>query len=82
MIPYTLDSTNILIASMHNKHKAITPIIDTYFKNITWSIAEHLDTDQFGTFSGEIERPSDMLGTLSLKISSAFGLYPESKIAI
>lgn len=79
---YTLESEHILVASMHHKHKAIIPVIDTYFKNITWSIAEHLDTDQFGTFSGERERPTDMLGTLSLKISSAFALYPDSMVAI
>lgn len=79
---YTLDGTKILIASMHMKQRAIIPTVNTYFKDIDWTVSEKLDTDQFWTFSGEVKRPKDMMGTLSLKIAAAFALYPEHFIAM
>jgi hypothetical protein len=44
---YTLDHAAILIASMHQKEKAIMPAFDAYYNNIDRYIADKLNTDEF-----------------------------------
>ena len=79
---YTLNNADILIASMHQKEKAIMPAFDAYYNDICRHIADKLNTDQFWTFSGEIKRPTDMQNTLSMKITAALSLYSKYTIAI
>ncbi|MCY7291131.1 MAG: hypothetical protein LH615_03015 [Ferruginibacter sp.] len=70
-----------LIVTKHNKEKVIVPILQEAL-GLDISIATKVDTDQFGTFSGEIERPDTQYNTAKLKILKAFELYPEAEIAI
>jgi hypothetical protein len=53
----------------HGKERIIGPILWDAF-NISLELARY-DTDMLGTFSGEVERPSDQLGTARLKIQQA-----------
>ena len=57
------------IITKHGKEKIIGPILWDAF-HIHLELA-HYDTDLLGTFSGEIERPADQLGTARLKIQQA-----------
>ncbi len=59
----------VLLASKHNKEQAIEPVFrDTLACNIC---VEDIDTDQFGTFTGEIPRYSSAYETCVLKAKHA-----------
>ncbi|MBJ7429162.1 MAG: hypothetical protein JHD28_09430, partial [Bacteroidia bacterium] len=49
------NNRKIVIATKHKKEQVIAPLLLEEF-NINAIICEQLDTDQLGTFSGEIER--------------------------
>lgn len=70
-----------LLVTKHNKEKVIAPIL-TAALGLNISVATKVDTDEFGTFSGEIERPDTQYNTDKLKILKAFELYPNAEIAI
>ena len=82
-----LDNSNLfyhrkaLIITKHNKEKVIAPILKEAL-GLDISVATKVDTDEFGTFSGEIERPDTQYNTAKLKILKAFELYPKAEIAI
>ena len=59
----------ILLASMHNKEQAIAPAFQQHL-GCRLSV-EAFDTDQFGTFSGEIERVRSAYDTCVLKAKCA-----------
>ncbi|MCZ8353367.1 MAG: hypothetical protein O9340_01445 [Cyclobacteriaceae bacterium] len=61
---------NIIIASSHQKHKVIQPLVEGKLEAIC-IIPERYNTDRFGTFSGEIERDADAITTLRKKINTA-----------
>ncbi len=48
-----------ILASMHGKERAIGPAFKEIL-GVDIEVPRHLDTDQFGTFSGEIERSGTM----------------------
>ena len=54
MIKDWLKNKKIVVASKHEKVKAIKPLFDVKFDSTFLSC--NIDTDQLGTFSGEIER--------------------------
>lgn len=58
---------SIVVATMHGKQRVIQPLLKQYL-NIERVIVPNFDTDQFGTFSGEIERTFDAVITLRNKI--------------
>ena len=65
---------NILLATMHKKEIAIAPP----FKEIVDSnviAANNFNTDQFGTFSGEISRKLTAFETLKLKATTASNMF-------
>jgi len=82
-----IDSTNLfynrkaLLVTKHNKENVIVPLFKDGF-GLDVEVATKVDTDQFGTFSGDIERPDTQYNTAKLKILKAFELYPEAEIAI
>ena len=82
-----IDSTNLfynrnaLLVTKHNKESVIVPILKEAL-GLDIAIATKVDTDEFGTFSGEIERPDTQYKTAMLKILKAFELYPDAEIAI
>lgn len=60
----------MVIATMHQKEKIIEPLLKSAL-NTSVVVPEDLDTDIFGTFSGEIERISDPLTTARNKCMAA-----------
>ncbi len=82
----------MVIATMHGKEGVIKPILDGEI-GVNCFVPEYIDTDQFGTFSGEIKRSEDPLATArnkclhAMKISNcdlgiasegSFGPHPSS----
>jgi hypothetical protein len=59
-------SRNVLIATKHQKERVMAPILENEL-GVNCFIADHLDTDSLGTFSGEIERKDHALNTLRNK---------------
>lgn len=70
---HLFDGRFIVIATMHEKEKVIAPILEQELdvKCITIS---NLNTDTFGTFSGEIERVNPPLETVRQKALEALKL--------
>lgn len=69
------------LATMHGKEQAIAP----WFKSelgIDLNVAENLDTDRFGTFSGEIDRIKNPEQTARLKIEEVFRQNPQCRVAV
>jgi hypothetical protein len=60
----------IAIATMHEKEKVIAPLLYTEL-GLQSIVPANLDTDQFGTFSGEIERTRGAIETARLKCFKA-----------
>lgn len=65
---------NALLVTKHAKEKVIGPLLQQEF-NINLQLAGNVDTDLFGTFSGEIERQQNQYETAKLKINAARQLY-------
>lgn len=63
----------IAIATKHGKEKIIFPLLQQHLGIVDF-ILPSLDTDQFGTFSGEIEREGSPLEALRKKCDAAFAL--------
>ncbi len=56
----------LVIATMHDKEKVIAPILEGEI-GVNCFTDIRLDTDQLGTFTGEIERKNDVITTLRNK---------------
>lgn len=67
----------IVVASMHGKHHVMRPLLRQYL-SIDMVVIPDLDTDQFGTFSGEIERAFDPVTTLRKKILTGLKISGET----
>lgn len=67
------EGRNIIIATKHEKEKVIAPLLtnELYLK---CSVSKNLDTDIFGTFTGEIERLNDPVETARQKCLKAMEL--------
>ena len=64
---------NVVIATMHKKEQVIAPILEQKL-GVKCTIADGLNTDQFGTFSGEIERSKNPIEVLRAKCLAAMEL--------
>ena len=60
------EGRRLLIATKHGKEKVIAPIIEAQIR-VKCFVSSEFDTDQLGTFTGEIERQKDVLTTLKQK---------------
>ena len=82
----------LVIGTKHDKEKVIAPVIEKII-GVTCFASQNFDTDNLGTFTGEIERPDDPLTTVRRKCLAAmvandcdlgiasegsFGSHPES----
>lgn len=67
----------MVVASMHGKHYVMKPLIKQYL-NIDTVIVPNIDTDEFGTFSGEVDRRFDAVTTLRKKILKGLKVSGES----
>ena len=79
--PSTYFKKKIKLVSIHKKELAIAP----YFKKIlgaNLTAEKKINTDKFGTFSGEIDRAHSPLETARLKLDEFFKKNPNQKLAI
>jgi hypothetical protein len=60
----------LVIATRHNKEQVIAPLFTKAF-GVTCEVVNNLNTDQFGTFSGEINREGSPLDTARKKALAA-----------
>jgi len=67
-------SQEVLLASMHNKEIAIAPSFENHL-GCKIVVAKSFNTDQFGTFSGEIARVNSAYETLKQKAIAASNLF-------
>lgn len=73
-----LAGERVLVASRHDKAAIMQRPLAAMLGIQTWSPPD-LDTDRFGTFSGEIERPGSPSEMLRAKISLAQEACPQSR---
>jgi len=64
----------LLIATKHEKEKVIAPILEKAL-GVTCIVSSSFDTDQLGTFTGEIGRKDDPITTARNKCLLAMELY-------
>ena len=62
---------HITIATKHGKEKALAPLVSTLLEAIPVTYS-NIDTDQFGSFSGETERTGTPIETLRAKTELAY----------
>ena len=60
----------VTIATMHQKEKAIAPLIEAAL-NVKTCVPQNFDTDRLGTFTREIQRPGDQTTTARMKAQAA-----------
>ncbi len=72
---------NALLVTQHGKEQVISPLLEESF-GMKMGLASQIDTDQFGTFSGEIERPDSQHNTARMKALKVFETYPDIEIAV
>lgn len=72
---------HITIATKHGKEKALAPLVSTILQAHPITLKE-IDTDQFGTFSGEIERMGNPQETLRAKAALAHALCRADRIIV
>ena len=63
-------SRDCVIATMHHKEAVIAPILEADL-GVKTQVPSHLNTDTFGTFTREIDRPADQITTARLKAQQA-----------
>ncbi len=71
--PGLFNGRKLVIATKHGKEKVIAPLLEQAL-GLDCFVAEDLDTDVLGTFSGEIERIGDSLTTARTKCLMAMEL--------
>jgi len=68
----------LLIATKHQKENVLKPVLEEHLG--VKAFATHLDTDVFGTFSGEVDRLESPFATARQKCISAHELTGESLV--
>ena len=68
---FSLAGKTAALATMHGKERVITPLVETAL-GLSVRRPSALDTDQFGSFSREIERTGSQLVAARAKIAAAF----------
>ncbi len=68
------EGRNLLIATKHEKEKVIASILEKGL-GVSCMVASQLDTDELGTFTGEVERKDDPITTVRNKCLKAMELY-------
>jgi len=71
---------NLIIATKHQKEKVIAPLLESEL-GVNCLVAQSLNTDSLGTFTGEVERKDDPLTTARTKCKLAMDMY-ECDLAI
>ncbi len=66
-----------VIATMHHKEQVIAPLVESALE-VRTTVPPSFNTDSFGTFTRESERPADQLTTARLKAEAALKLTGET----
>ena len=66
-----------VIATMHRKEAAIAPLLESSL-GVQTHVPSNFNTDSFGTFTRDIDRPADQLATARLKAKGALELTGET----
>jgi len=72
-MPGFFEGRTLVIASMHRKEEVLKPLLEQGL-GINMQVAEGLNTDLLGTFSGEVARLADPLSTARKKCELALDL--------
>lgn len=75
--PQIFEDRTIVIATMHEKEKVIAPLLEAEL-GVKCDTISSLDTDSFGTFSGDIARVHTALDTARLKALAGLDLCDET----
>ncbi len=70
-----------VLTSMHAKERVIGPVVREELGLIV-EVAIGINTDQFGTFSREIERTGSQLDAASAKIAAGFEYAPSARVGL
>lgn len=70
-----------VLASMHGKEKVIAPLLEAEL-GICVIIATGIDTDQFGTFTGDVPRTESAYQTALRKIEAARKRFPDQTLFV
>ncbi len=70
-----------VLTSMHEKERVIGPIMRAEL-GLTVELATGVDTDQFGTFSREVERSGSQLHAARAKIAAGFEVAPRARVGL
>ena len=70
-----------VLATMHGKARAVAPPLRRRL-GVEIETLDEIDTDQFGTFTGEIERAGSQLDAARAKIAAAFAMRPGARVAL
>ena len=65
-----------LIATMHGKERALAPPLEAL--GLSVRVADGLDTDRFGAFTGEVARTGTMLDAARVKVRAAVSRHPDA----
>lgn len=69
----------VYFATKHSKEKVLHPLLSEIGMNC---VSLDVDTDSFGTFSGEVERSGSVMDTLRCKTDAAAKLKPEARFLL
>lgn len=78
---WTYSDTVAVLTSMHAKERVIAPILRDEL-GLTVGLASRVNTDQFGTFSREVERSGSQLDAARAKIAAGFGCAPMARVGL
>lgn len=73
-VQHLFENRKLVVATRHKKEAAILPHLQPAL-GIIPIVPDDLDTDRFGTFSGEVERVADALNTVRQKCRYAMQQY-------
>lgn len=77
--PYA--NTKAVLTSMHAKERVIAPILQDEL-GLSVEVATGINTDQFGTFSREVDRTSSQLDAARAKIAVGFEYAPLAPVGL
>ncbi len=66
-----------VIATMHRKEQAIAPLLKQEL-GMDFVVPDSFNTDRFGTFTGDVDRPANQIETARLKAQAALELTGET----
>jgi hypothetical protein len=75
----TLHGRPLVVVTRHAKGHVIGPIFEATL-GVRWSATEAVDTDRFGTFSGEVGRTGTPLEAALAKIAAGFLAIPDAAL--